>query len=68
MNSWRRPPDRRNSKCKGHGAEMGFAGSRNSKQHSVAVDSGVPVGMGDYFQEFIPRNHISCESGSLVTC
>lgn len=50
------------------GAEMGFAGSRNSKQHSVAVDSGVPVGMGDYFQEFIPRNHISCESGSLVTC
>lgn len=68
VNIWRRPLDRRNSKCKAHGAEMGFAGSRSQQAALVCwlwrLESN--SGMVDYFQEFIPRNHISCESGSLI--
>lgn len=49
--------DRRNSKCKAHGAEMGFAGSENSKQHSVAGDSS-PGGNGRLFPGVYSRIHI----------
>lgn len=42
VNIWRMIPSRGGSKCKGPGAGMGFAGSRNSKNVSVSGDSRVP--------------------------